>query len=177
MGRSAMPRRYGKDSKTSSRNGSVVSFSDNRPSSSSNTFINNNKESHKNTKTGGLGFASRMKSLVTNRSKTVTSTKVTNTKIESSSELSVTSAPRTTKGFRKSRKKAHESQSFDMNDEVGISKSDAAKSVSEPSLAAQYSASNNRSRGDAFVREASSVASLTSSSATAGSKTSKKGGR
>ena len=172
-----MGRRYGKDAKPASRNGSVVSLSDNRPSSSSNTFINYNKAANQNNKTGGVGFASRMKSLVTNRSKNVTSTKVINTKVENSSELSVTSAPRVTKGFRKSRKKAHESQSFDMNDGVGISHTDAAKSASEPSLAAQFSASNHRNRGDAFVREASSVASLTSSSTTAGSKTNKKSGR
>ena len=79
------------------------------------------------------------------------------------------------KGFRKGRKKAHESHSFDSNDSVGISRSDAAKSVSEPSLAAQFSASNNRTRTDAFMREASSVASISSSSA--GSKNNKKSGR
>ena len=173
-------KRSGKDAKpVSSRAGSVVSLSDSRPSSSSNTFVNYNKAQQQINKTGGnQGFASRMKNLVTNRNKNVTSTKVINTKIDNSNgELTVTSAPKMAKGFRKSRKKAHESQSFDMNDGVGISRSDAAKSISEPSLAAQFSASNHRSRGDAFMREASSVASLTSSSVTTGSKNNKKSGR
>ena len=172
------PKRSGKDAKPiSSRAGSVVSLSDSRPSSSSNTFVNYKKSQQQISKPGAnQGFASRMKNLVTNRNKNVTSTKVINTKIDgSNSELTVTSAPKMTKGFRKGRKKAHESQSFDSNDGIGITRSDAAKSISEPSLAAQFSASNNRTRTDAFMREASSVASISSSSA--GSKNNKKNGR
>ena len=175
--RFAMSKRSGKDVKpNSSRNGSVVSMSDNRPSSSSNTFVNHNKSQQNKKADGKIGFASRVRSLVTNRSKNTTSTKVLSTKIDSSSELSVTSVPKIVKGFQKNRKKAHESQSFE-SDGLGISNSDSAKSTSEPALAAQFSASTHKKRGDAFVREASSIASLTSSSANSGGKKIKKDGR
>ena len=167
----------GKDHKTTSRNGSVVSLSDSRPSSSSNTTVNFSKSQQTN-KTGGGGFASRMRNLVSNRNKNVTSTKVTKAKVDSTcGDIKVPSASNMAKGFRRRRQKAQESQSFELNDGLGISLSDAAKSISEPSLAAQYPASNNRSRVEAFVREASSIASHTSSSATGSSKASRKGGR
>lgn len=137
----------------------------------------NFSKSQQNNKTGGGGFATRMRNLVTNRNKSVTSTKVINAKVDSTCDISVGSASDMSKGFRRRRKKAQENQSFELNDGLGTSHSDAAKGISEPSLAAQYTASNNRSRVDAFVREASSIASLTSSSVTASSKASKKGGR
>ena len=119
-----------------------------------------------------------MKNLVTNRNKNVASTKV-NTKVDSSGDLNITSVPKITKKFQKSRQKAHEnrSNSSESNEGLGISHADAAKSVSEPSLAAQFSVSKQRNRGDAFVREASSITSLTSSSATQNNKTGRKGSR
>ena len=50
---------------------------------------------------------------------------------------------------------------------------DISKSISEPALAAPFSAATRNSRVDAFVREASSITSLTSSSANGSSKKNK----
>ena len=172
-----IPKKFEKEHKSTSRNGSVASMLDSRPSSSSNAAVNLSKGQQKN-KAGGGGFASRMRNLVTNRNRNVTSTKVTNGKVDGSTcDISVASSSNIAKGFRRRRKRAQESQSFEMKERLGISHSDAARSVSEPSLAAQHSASNNRSRVDAFVREASSNTSLTSSSVTANSRTNKRGER
>ena len=180
-----------------SRNGSVASAGDSRPSSSSNTIhINYSREQQKSkTGTGGGGFASRVKNLVTNRNKNsdvVSFTKVINTTTNKSATHGnnnsmnsiTTSAAAMAKGFRKRRKKAQSQNEKHPQNNDGLSTTELAKSISEPALSAHSSAvashriHNGRgNNGDAFMRDAASIASLTSSSATGSSRGSKKGAR